>query len=230
MNTSDRRGDFPEILASIVHDMKNSLGMILTAVDETVSDCGPRNCPSSRHLSQMQYETKRLNNNLVQLLTLYKMDRAQYVPTITDNPVCEFIEETIIQNKPLLDYRGIDVATDCPEELYWFFDRNLIAGVINNILNNAYRYANNMLRICAREENGYLVISVEDNGAGYPEEMMTIAGQEAGETSFSTGSTGLGIYFASIVAGLHKNRGKSGRIELKNGCSLGGGCFSVYLP
>jgi two-component system, OmpR family, sensor histidine kinase SenX3 len=230
MSTQGDRIAFPEFLASIVHDMKNSLGMIMTTAEETVSACSPLGCPSSKRLSQMQYETKRLNNNLVQLLTIYKMDQAQYTVNITDNAVCDFIEETLLQNRPLLDYRGINVITECPEDLFWFFDSNLISGVINNILNNAYRYAQDRLSITAQEKNGFLVLTVQDNGSGYPESMLSSTGQDIKGTSFRTGSTGLGLYFASIVAGLHKNRGRSGYIEIRNGCELGGGCFSIYLP
>lgn len=230
MTTPRNSIEFPEVLASIVHDMKNSLGMILTTAEETVSACSSRDCPSSNRLSQMQYETKRLNNNLVQLLTLYKMDRAQYTVNITDNVVRDFIEETILQNRPLLDYRGIDVVIECPDDLFWFFDSNLISGVINNILNNAYRYAQDRLKIVAHEKEGYLVLTVEDNGSGYPESMLSSREHDAGGTSFRTGSTGLGLYFASIVASLHKNRDRSGYIEIRNGCDLGGGCFSIHLP
>lgn len=221
---------FPDFLASIVHDMKNSLGMILTAAEESVGACSSLGCPSSKRLSQMQYETKRLNNNLVQLLTLYKMDQAQYTVHITDNAVRDFIDETILQNRGLLDYRGITVVTSCPDELCWFFDNNLISGVINNILNNAYRYTRDRLSITAQEQNGSLVLTVQDNGSGYPESMLHSTEHDLKGTSFTTGSTGLGLYFAAIVAGLHKNRGKSGYIHISNGGDLGGGCFSIYLP
>jgi K+-sensing histidine kinase KdpD len=230
MTTPEEKIAFPEFLASIVHDMKNSLGMILSATEETVGACKSLGCPSSKRLSQMQYETKRLNNNLVQLLTIYKMDQAQYTVNITDNVVRDFIVETVLQNKPLLDYRKIEVVTECPDDLFWFFDSNLISGVINNILNNAYRYAQDHLRIVAREKDGFLVLTVQDNGTGYPDAMLSSTEHDARGTSFRTGSTGLGLYFASLVAGLHKNKGRSGHIEISNGCELGGGCFSIYLP
>ena len=48
--------------------------------------------------------------------------------------------------------------------------------------------------------------------------------------SFETGSTGLGLYFADVVAHLHIAGGKTGHIHLNNGGSLGGGCFSLVLP
>ena len=49
-------------------------------------------------------------------------------------------------------------------------------------------------------ENGYLVLSIEDNGSGYPENMLQEGSQAKTKISISSGSTGLGLYFASIVA------------------------------
>ena len=81
-----------------------------------------------------------------------------------------------------------------------------------------------------KEVDGELEIRVEDNGSGYPAFVI-----EAGEAvnkgvNFSSGSTGLGLYFAAMVAKLHKNRDKTGSMRLENGGEYGGGCFILRLP
>ena len=48
--------------------------------------------------------------------------------------------------------------------------------------------------------------------------------------SFETGSTGLGLYFADIVARLHQAGDATGCIRLSNDSRLGGGCFTLELP
>jgi signal transduction histidine kinase len=220
---------FSAFLASIAHDMKNSLGMLINTSEEVLGSCTAETCPSQPLLTKLQYEAKRVNNNLVQLLALYRMDHARFTLNIAHHCVSEFIEDTITQNKPLLAFRGISLETDCPEDLVWFFDADLTAGIINNILNNAYRYARDKIWITVSEKDGYLVIHIRDNGQGYPEHMLT---EKAGETpgiSFSTGSTGLGLYFASLVARMHCNKGREGFIRTSN-CGDSGCCFSLYLP
>jgi K+-sensing histidine kinase KdpD len=221
---------FPTFLASIAHDMKNSLGMLINTTEEILSNCQAETCPSFPLLSKLQYESKRVNNNLIQLLTLYNMDHSRYTLDIEYHAVEEFLEDTVLQNQPLLEFKGISIETECPEGLAWFFDRDLISGVINNVLNNAYRYARDKIWITAREEDGYFAIHVRDNGQGYPEHMITTGAGESTPISFSTGSTGLGLYFASIVAKMHKNKGREGFIRTRNSDSNGGGCFSIYLP
>jgi len=50
------------------------------------------------------------------------------------------------------------------------------------------------------------------------------------EVDFKTGSTGLGLYFSLMVAGMHVNQDKSGFISIINGGAMGGGVFSIHLP
>ncbi len=222
--------DFSVFLASMAHDMKNSLGMLLNEVDEALIDCVDENCPSHKHLSLMQYEATRVNYNLIQLLTLYKMEQDHFSTNVSLYSVADFLEENILQNKPLLDFKEIEIVVECPDELNWFFDRDLIAGIVNNVLNNAFRYTRNRIKIRAAEKDGYWVLNIEDDGDGYPDEMLKADIQTCKSTSFKTGSTGLGLYFASTVASMHKNKGREGFISITNDSEYGGSCFTLTLP
>jgi len=163
MMKTEKTIDFAASLASTTHDMKNALSMILSAIEEVVITCKPESCPSHKHLLQMQSEANRVNSNLIQLLTLYKMDNDQLSINISHYPVSELIEEIILQNRALLNYKEIEIFTECPDDLFWFFDRSLLSGVIDNILNNAVRYAGDSVKIRAAENNGCLEISIQDN-------------------------------------------------------------------
>lgn len=222
--------DFSGILASTVHDMKNSLGLLLSTLDEVMTECTPQSCPVYAQFSKLQYEAKRVNNDLIQLLTLYRIDNSQYTPNIASYSVSEFIEENVLENKPLLDFNAITIDVDCSNDLVWFFDRDLMSGVVNNVMNNAFRYTKDKLRLSAKEENGYLVLQIEDNGRGYPEQILHSRGRPQNPISFRSGSTGLGLYFAATVARLHRNQDKEGFVETRNGGAYGGGCFVIYLP
>jgi signal transduction histidine kinase len=71
---------------------------------------------------------------------------------------------------------------------------------------------------------------VEDNGEGYPEEMLLESAEKNKGVSFASGSTGLGLYFSSRVAAMHKNAGKQGCLAIENGGAYNGGCFVLRLP
>jgi two-component system, OmpR family, sensor histidine kinase SenX3 len=226
--------NFCDILASTLHDTKNSLGMLFNTLEEMIGQCKDQPCDLYHRFYMLQYEIKRLNHSLIRLLTLYKAEKSQLLINIDYYSVSEFIEDIIVQNEPILRSKSIIIERDCPQNLFKTFDQGLVAGVLDNILNNAFRYTKDKVKISAREEGDYLALSIEDNGSGYPENMLVCKPQETDlsikKVDFGTGSTGLGLYFSLLVARSHRNRDRQGYISIVNGGSYGGGVFTIFLP
>lgn len=230
MEHNNEAVSFSDVLAPAVHDMKNSLSMLLDTLNDVVVELREQDNASYKRLSQIQYEAKRVNHNLIQLLTIYKVGKGLHSLSISYHSVFEMLEEIMLVNQELLALKGIDIGINCPDDLFGFFDREMITGVLNNILNNAFRYANSRILLRGALDDGYLVLSVEDDGSGYPESMLANVEKPVDKVSFTTGSTGLGLYFSSLVAQLHSNNGKAGTIVVENGGEYGGGCFSIRIP
>jgi signal transduction histidine kinase len=150
---------------------------------------------------------------------------------IDEQPVREVIDEAVLQDKSIMDFKGISISVECDESCYWYFDRDLVTGVLINALNNAYKYTSSKIRVSAKIDGGFLEMRVEDDGAGYPQSMLGGNGalSEKG-INFASGSTGLGFYFSSRVAAMHKNGANQGTLTIENGGTYGGGCFVVRLP
>ncbi len=220
--------DFSSILASCVHDMKNSLSMVINTLDN-ITDNDTQAHPEE--IERLKYESKRVNNQLVQLLALYKIGNKQYFLNIAENNVRDFVEEALTSHVDLLKKRNITLKIDIDSELVWYFDEALIKSVINNIVNNAYQYTKNQICISAELNDNTLRLCIMDNGGGYPEKMLHKF-EETKKTSINvdTGSTGLGLFFCQQVAELHKNKENFGSIELNNNGIDGGGRFILSLP
>lgn len=230
MSHDTEKPDFNIILANSVHDMKNSVGMLLAALDEIDTRCNPDNCASRDQFSQLRYEGKRLSSNLVQVLTLYRINESRYTPNIAENDASDVLEECLLDNEGLLALKGIDIEMDCEEDLQGFFDHDLVSGLISSVINNAYKYARSRIQIGAARENGYLTLYVKDDGKGFPPSMLHEQGQDTPAVSFKSGSTGLGLYFAATIAGLHRHDNRQGFFTTGNDGIDGGGCFTLYLP
>ena len=222
--------DFSTVLASSVHDMKNSLSMLLGTLDDITTQCGGRDCPSSPKFAQLQYEGQRVNNHLIQLLAIYKIENATYSPNIGEYSLQDFLEESAMQSDALLSPKGIGIECLCDPDLIGFFDREMVAGVVNNVVNNAYRYSKDKIRLSAGQQDGFVMISIEDNGRGYPKGMLCAHSDQLTGVNFKSGSTGLGLYFSSLVAKMHKSKGRQGYIACTNDGIDGGGKFSIFLP
>jgi Signal transduction histidine kinase len=223
--------DFSTILAISIHDTKNALGMVLNSLDglldPTTGEC---RCDAG-HVARLQYEARRVNDNLVQLLTLYRTDKGLYQPRLAHCVVYELLEDYYLSNKPMMDHHGVSCDIDCPEDLTWSLDQAMVAAVLENVITNTVRYTRDRIRIAAQHTDGWLLLDVEDNGPGFPAAMLgrrTIA--KDAPLDPASGRTGLGLYFCAIIAQMHDSGAQHGYIELSNGGSLGGGRFRLALP
>ncbi|HEB93210.1 MAG TPA: HAMP domain-containing histidine kinase [Gammaproteobacteria bacterium] len=230
MSNNAQKLDFATVIASAVHDMKNSLTLLLDTLDDTASEQSIAATPLQEKLLQAQHEGKRLNRNLIQLLALYRLERRQLFINITENGVAELLEDVAMENQQLLDARNIKLEIDCERGLIGFFDRELISGIVNTIINNSYRYTKNTIRLSGKNQGRYLCIHIEDNGPGYPEKMLHGESNTDSPIDFQTGSTGLGLYFAAQIARMHSNSECHGYTETSNDGINKGGKFSLFLP
>jgi signal transduction histidine kinase len=221
--------DFSFVLASSVHDMKNSVGMLLTTLAAMTEKYPPQDVEQAKFFSTLEYEAARINTELIQLLALYRMDEQKLLFEIDEHIVLDVIEEQIARNDTLFKTRQISLDIDCDPDLIWYFDSEMLGGVLNNLLVNCARYSRQRICVKANIENGYLVISVEDDGKGYPDSMLQDA-SASNAVSFSSGSTRLGLIFARKVLEMHKSKDRLGRLHLENGGSLGGGVVQLFLP
>jgi signal transduction histidine kinase len=229
MDHTSKEALLPLFLASSVHDMKNSVGMLSASLEKMLGELDPQAFAAYQEMAHMLFEVRRVNGNLTQLLTLYKLGERLYPFDPQACSIAQCALELESHNRALLDSRGMTLYIDYPPELIWHFDEDLVNGVLNHAINNAIRYTHDKIRLAFAERDGYLEIRVEDNGTGYPQSLLAAPAAAQG-VSFRSGSTGLGLYFAREVARLHRHRDCEGTLWLENGGALGGGCFILRLP
>ncbi len=203
--------------------------MVINRLDEVVEEL-PSNIHDSAKVAAIQQEAKRLNNNLIELLTLYRIENERISAVIDEVFVEEFLHDIVAENSSAANSAEVTLTCYCDEELSGYFDEGLVLGIINNLIGNALRYTESTIELSATEKEGYLVISVEDDGKGFPQPMLEAQKADAINSDICDGRTLLGIHFANMIAQLHQNKGKKGFIRLSNDNKLNGGCFSIYLP
>lgn len=230
MPERESQPDVSIFLASSVHDMKNSISILIGGLERVLEQVSPESFPAYQDVAHMVYESKRINSNLIQLLTLYKVGQNIYPFDPLPQSISEFASVIFSQQETLLQSKGITLEMDYDEALYWQFDEALVGGVICHALNNAIHYTRDKVRLVIRESNEMLELRVEDNGSGFPARMVQEGIDAMHGTDFQGGSTGLGLYFSAMVAKMHQRRGKTGEIRLENGGAYNGGCFVLHLP
>lgn len=228
---STEKLDLTTVMASTVHDVKNSLGLIGADLESVAADLAYSDPEKADVLYRMLQETNRINSGLSHMLGVYRIDHNLVHPTLDEVLVLEVLEDAAARYAGTLENQHISVTIDCPDEdLVWVMDENLVSHVLTNILTNAIRYTRSKILLSGRVVNGELCLGITDDGEGYPKELLNCLEPNA-SLRVKTSSTGLGLYFAHRIAELHyhEGAGKSGHIETVNRPE-GGAFFGLWLP
>ncbi len=222
--------DFASVMAVAVHDMKNSLSLLMQTIEDLSKSLPPAQNESRQQIVDLHYEANRMNTTLVQILSLYRAELDSLPLNIDECFMEDLAYELIESNKTYTKQKNITCIVDVDSELSWFTDKDLLFLLMNDVLVNAIRYGASEIKISTLVENGYLCISVEDNGSGYPQRMLDMSDAAMASLCVSEGRTGLGLFFARMIAQTHKNKNRQGSIKLSNNSVTGGSIFKVLLP
>ncbi|WP_299602643.1 HAMP domain-containing sensor histidine kinase [uncultured Tateyamaria sp.] len=104
-------------------------------------------------------------------------------------------------------------------------DTQDIEEVIGNLLDNALKWSRHTVQLTAEKADGCVMIYVEDDGPGIPEESQREALRSGGRLDTSKPGTGLGL---AIAVDLLKAYGAD--LALENSGDLGGLAVKVLIP
>ena len=221
--------DFSTILATSAHDMKNSLFMLLQSIENIDRE---DNLTSSQHkaFADLHYQTSRINGTLMQLLALYREEQKQLPIYIEEHSVEDVLQEVIEKNRLYLNSHNVVTHIEVDEDLYGYFDQDLISYLISDIFINALRHTKQEITLRAFMKDKFLNIQVEDDGEGYPSHMLAVPEKSTSEFNANKGRSGLGLLFAKRIAAEHKTKYLQGHILLENKPHSTGSIFTLRLP
>lgn len=222
--------DFSSVIAVAIHDMKNSLSLLMQSIEQ-MADVIPQEVEQAHtSLNSVHYEANRMNTTLVQVLSLYRAHIDALPVNIDEVFVAELFDEIVESNLMYTRQQGIKVRIVVDEDLSWYLDRELIYLMLHDVLINAVRYGCKNICLTAQVTDDHLIVTVEDDGPGYPATMLEMSSKVLDQHCISEGRTGLGLFFARLIAHAHKNLGQRGFIKLANASTSGGSIFTLSLP
>ncbi len=222
--------EFSTVLATAVHDMKNSLCMLVQSIETLAIESQEKNDGKKVELATLHYEASRLNSGLMQILALYRNEHQQLPVNVDECFIFDMLDELVAKNEIYSNNKGISIELYTEQDMCWYLDEDLVSYLINDIIVNALRYTKDKIKISASIQNQALEIVIEDNGEGYPQCMLNQTEYALSDFDVTRGRSGLGLFFAMKIAAAHKVNSHTGHISLKNGGSLGGSQFKLTLP
>lgn len=215
------------IINSLSHELRTPVATIIAATDHLQEQGHVLSDVKQKTLYQeISSASLRLNEQIENLLNMSRLDSGaiRLKPDWCD--VTELIYSVVEKLKPLADGHLIHIQLE--EKLpLCKLDSGLMYQVIHNLVHNAIQYsgANQNISIQASVQNGYLILIVEDNGKGFPDEEIQLAFDKFYRIkNTAAGGTGLGL---SIVKGFVEAH--RGDIKLTN-LNTGGAHFKIRIP
>ncbi len=226
-----------EFVANVSHELKTPLAVIKvcaeTLLDGAIDDIENR----LRFLEQILEQSERLNNLIMDLLSLARIEAETELFEMSRVPVQEVVQQCAVRQRDRAAQKSItinafplDNRSNAALEIECLVDEDAFVQILDNLVDNAVKYTPNkgIIDLKWGIENNFVIIQVCDNGTGIPEADLPRIFERFYRVdkarSREVGGTGLGL---SIVK--HLVQAMKGSITANS--QLGKGTtFTVRLP
>ncbi|HEY8934095.1 MAG TPA: substrate-binding domain-containing protein [Cyclobacteriaceae bacterium] len=220
-----------KFFTNISHEFKTPLTLIMGPIDELLSRASDAKSPEAKeNLLLIKKNATRLLRLVNQLMDFRKIEDKKMILRASERDLIQFITEVMSAFEKIARKRKIDFQLKTEvNQLYVWFDPEMLDKVIFNLLSNAFKFTNDKgwiyISISIDSLNKNVVIIVEDNGTGMSAELATHAFDPfyTGE-NVTGGGTGIGLSLSKEFIDLHQG-------ELVLTSEKGKGTrFSISLP
>lgn len=180
-----------ELVASLSHDIKTPVSTIkayceLITVKSKETDTIQKVQIIDEKADMIDHLISDMFHATLEDLTVLKINGKEEMSTILK----DMLEQ-------MNHYKKINIVTPIPECLI-FCDSLRLSQVIDNIINNSYKYAGSKIEVSCSIEQDYLKIIIRDFGEGVEECDLPMVCEKfyRGKNSSNTSGSGLGLYLA----------------------------------
>lgn len=214
------------LLNSLSHELRTPIAAILGSVDmlkESKDKLSDEN--QTELLNEIAIAGNRLNQQVENILNMSRLESGMLKPKSDWTDMNELINSVM---QKLFSANGHHlIFQECDNLPLFRLDSGLTEHILYNLLQNAILHtpANTNIVIDVTDQSENCVITVSDNGKGFPEkEMAFVFNKFYRLPDTKTGGSGLGL---SIVKGFAE--AQNGTIKLENN-EQGGAKFTIEIP
>ena len=217
------------LVADASHELRTPLTNLRGTVEVALRR--PRdNDDYRRTLEECRTEIMRLCRLVEELLVLSRADVGQLAMGAARCDLCALASAAVRAHAARAAEAGVDLALDAGVDAQVWGDADRLRGVLDNLLDNALRYAprGTPVTVAVRRDDGRGVVSVRDRGPGLTAEEQAHVFDRFYRADPArqrhSGGAGLGLAIAKVVAEAH-----GGQLLLTSAPGRGA-TFSLSLP
>jgi signal transduction histidine kinase len=199
--------DHRELTEFIVHDLKNPLSVVYAGLDWATEQIPPNQGELGQAIADSREAAMRLRTMIEDLLTISRMEQANFPLQRELMSVTKFLRSVVLGYTTRAQKSGIVLLPPSEEIVEVTADQRLLRRVVENILDNAFRYtpAKGRIAVSVRPSGG-VEIDVSNDGPVIPpperHRIFEKFKRGAGERS-ACGNAGLGLYFCKRAVEAH---------------------------
>lgn len=221
------RADF---VANASHELRTPLaslsGFIETLMGAAKNDAGAR----EKFLETMRTQAERMKRLIDDLLSLSRIEMNVHLRPSATVDLAHVARHVADIMSGMAKAEGCELRFDLPQPLMVIGDRDELVQVVQNLVENALKYASigKVIGISGRRADGHVELSVKDRGPGIAAQHMPRLTERfyrvSVQESRSRGGTGLGLAIVKHILIRHR-----GRLQIDS--ELGkGSTFTIRLP
>ncbi|MCK4446376.1 MAG: hybrid sensor histidine kinase/response regulator, partial [Candidatus Marinimicrobia bacterium] len=139
-------------------------------------------------------------------LNLSKIDANMIVKKLASINITSIFTNIFNLMQTISKEKNITLKMDIPEDLPKISgDKGTLEQAFLNLVDNGIRYGKDggSLIVSAKEENGYIEVSISDNGIGIPEDKLPFIFEQFYQVEPKSDSTGLGLSIVKRIMDAH---------------------------
>jgi len=221
------------ILNIVSHDLKNTLGSIVTSIDLLANEVNDEG--TNRFLDIIKDSSEKAIKLVKDILEANRIEMVNYQLDLEYFNISDVILSYRIQFQNIVALKRIKLIFETSKEaLNCKINIDKFWQILHNVFSNAVKYSyfdgEVFIRTSKVFENGepYALIEVEDQGVGIPQNMIPVLFEKFSPASrkgtAGEGSTGLGLSIVKRLVELHNGFVRVSSVEKK------GTTFMIYLP
>lgn len=202
-----------ELLSRTSHELKTPLVSIKGFTDillELYSD--KLDDYVKKTLKQIKKGCTRLESLVYDILKAAELKSGTLELKKSKDDLSFLIKMVVSEFEGMLELRNHTINLDILDKLICSFEREQIFNVVANIISNAIKYTpyNGKIEVKSEIKDGFIIISVKDNGIGFSKEEKSLIFKQFGKIErygqgydvLSEGS-GLGLYISKKIIEMH---------------------------
>lgn len=199
--------------AAFSHNLRNPVTVLKGSIKlalKNIEDITTASNPFTDHLLRMESYTNRIEHYVETMSSIQKLE------DITLQPEPVKWDSLISELKNMLCFLREDTQkqiqfTPAKYEKNILIDKSVLFQIAENLVSNALRFAAARIDILCSISSGKLLLSVTDDGCGFPEKLLQNGIQPFQKGNEDMGHFGMGLYTCELLCQKH-----DGNITLKN--------------